>query len=183
GAAVAGVGGGGAAIAEHGRVEQRAGRQLAQLRRQVVAAAPVEAVLVHQVLDAEFIDEARRVGGGQAQPVAVRVAAPVPVVRIVLAPGPAVAFVGGDQVGGAAGRVSGDRVGHVQAFHARPGLDGDGAVGIADIQAIAFDAVVLGAQRQDGGNARAGDVELGQRVVFLQGDPGRGAVGRDGDVL
>src|SRR5690606_13486890 len=110
----------------------------------------------------KFVDKAGRIRGVQPQPITLCIAAPVPVGVVVLAPGAAVAFVGGDDVGGVADGVGGDAVGHVQALDARPGADVDCAIGVAGVQAVAFDAMVFGAQRQDVGDAGVGDVEFRQ---------------------
>src|SRR5690606_6438841 len=138
---------------------------------------------VNQVLDADFVDEARRmaqfgrrgVGRGDDQvPVVVAgVAAVAEVGDLFLTPGAAIAFVGGHDIGLAVNVVGGNRIRHVNAPHARPGTDVDLAVGVRDVQAIAVNAVIFVAQRQNVGDGGGSHVQLGQRIVFLQADPGR----------
>ncbi len=159
-----------AAVGEGGRVELGAPAQGAQLRRQVVAGTAIETAGVHQVLDAEFLDEALAGIAG-------------PVVVVAFAPGAGIAFIGGHQVGLATHRIRGHCVGQVQAAHAGQAADVDQAVLIGHVHLVAGGAVVLEAQRQDVGDRGAGDVDLRHRVVLLQRGPCGLAVGGNGDVL
>ena len=170
GAAVARVACGGTAVAKHGGVQQATGGHGVQLGRQVVALAARPAVLVGEVFDAELFHEAL---AGVARPVG----------RVGFAPGARVTFVGGDEVGLAADRVGRDAVGLVHAAQAGPGLDVGLQVGVGHVQLITGHAVVFVAQCDHIRHLGGGDVDLGHGIVFLQGDPGRLAVGGHGDVL
>src|SRR5690606_22668900 len=129
-AAAARVAGGGATPAEHGRAEQRTGGQVAQLRRQVVAAAAVQTINMHQVLDAELLDKSLAAVTGAADTFG------APVGGIVFAPGACITFVGGDQVGGAIHLECGHGIRQIQAADTSPGIDIDDAIVIGYVSAV-----------------------------------------------
>jgi hypothetical protein len=69
-----------------------------------------------------------------------------------------------------------DAVGHAQAAH-RPGAEAHGAVAIAGIDPGARQAGIGRPGGEQVGDARAGDIDLGERIILLQCDPRLVAVG------
>ena len=70
----------------------------------------------------------------------------------------------------------------VNTLH-RPVANVDTAVVVASIQFVADDAVILEAQRNNGGNFPGRDVQFGNGICLLHRDPGFFTVDRDRDVF
>ena len=171
-------------VTKHRRIQQRTRCQFTQLGRHVITTATIKAISMDKVLYAKLFHKALAgIRLTQHRRIFRIIGLFPPVGIVILTPGTGIPFVGGHQVGAAIGAVSMDRIRLVKPYNTAPGLDINHFIIIAGINTLASLAAVNLAKGENVGDGGRGDVELGQRIVFLQRDPCGCPIGRNRNVL